>query len=304
MKTGVAAFLLAAGACAWQGNVQAQQALVLDSWASDDADGSRVAKAGISLDWRHDDDRHYQGLRVEQAWFDPAGGGAERRASAYLRFAGSSAGHPAWRWKGRIGSDGHTWLGSASAVHDGARRLELFLEREVVETPLGLERGIHYTYGGAALDLPLGDDDMTVLLAGVQAFDGGNRRTHLRLRQVHVLSQAHGLSVQLRLRHARDSRPHSYDYYSPRWYARVLPVLQWRRFSGGWQFRVAAGAGRQADADNGWRNARRLEAGVTSPADRPWSFDASLVHTDEPSGASGGGGYRYTQAMFTATRRF
>ena len=84
---------------------------------------------------------------------------------------------------------------------------------------------------------------------------------------------------------------------------RAIPMLQWRRFRGGWQYRVAAGVGRQADADSGWRAAQLLEASVTSPADQDgWWLRASTVHTNEPS--SFGNGYRYTQAMLTLGRRF
>ena len=143
---------------------------------------------------------------------------------------------------------------------------------------------------------------MTVL-GGVQDFNGDNRRLHLRGRYVHVVDEAHGLSLQLRVRYARDSVPHEYDYFSPRWYARVLPMVQWRRFRGGWQYRVAAGVGRQADADSGWRAAQLLEASVTSPTDQDgWWLRASAVQTNEPS--SFGSGYRYTQAMLTLGRRF
>jgi hypothetical protein len=288
---------------AWHPQAQAQQAIGVDAWHSDDADGSRVAKAGIVYDFRHDSDSRRDGIRLERARFAPAGGHAVTRDAVYWRFAGGRTDAQAWSWMGMLGSDGHTWLGNASLVRNGARRVEYFVEREAVETPIALREGVHATFAGAAVDLPWNRRDTSVLLGGVQAFGDGNRRTHLRLTQVHVLSDNAGLSLQLRLRYARDSDPHALDYYAPRWYARAVPVVQWRRFRSGWQYRLAAGAGRQADADAGWRAARLLEAAITSPADRAWGFQASLVHTDEPSG-SGQGGYRYTQAMVSVTRKF
>lgn len=296
------ALVCACMCCAWHAPAQAQQAMVLDAWGSDDADGNRVVKSGLGYDYRHVDDNHYRGLRLERARFAPGGGDVLRRNSAYWRFAGGDAREGAWSWNGMLGSDGHTWLGNASLVRNGPRRLEYFLEREVVETPRGLRDGIHATFAGAAADMAWGKADTSVFLGGVQAFGDGNRRTHLRFRQVHVLSESQGLSVQLRLRFARDSEPHASDYYAPRWQARALPVLQWRRFHAGWQFRVAAGAGRQGDADAGWRPARLLEAGITSPSDRAWAVDASLVHTNEPSVS--GSGYRYTQARISVARKF
>lgn len=296
------ALAFACACCAWHAPAQAQQAMVLDAWGSDDADGSRVAKFGLGFDYRHLDENHYGGLRLERARFAPAGGDVVRRSSAYWRFAGGDDKAGAWSWNGMLGSDGHTWLGNASLVRNGPRRIEYFLEREVVETPRALRDGIHATFAGASADVAWGKSDTSVFLAGLQAFGDGNRRTHLRFRQIHVLSEEQGLSLQFRLRYARDSDPHAYDYYAPRWQARALPVLQWRRFRGGWQFRLAAGAGRQGDADTGWRAARLVEAGISSPPDRAWAVDASLVHTNEPSVT--GNGYRYTQARISITRKF
>ena len=284
----------------------AQQALGVDVRASDDADGTRIARTGLSLDYRHADAGHYAGLHLQQARFSPGAGGDFERNSVYWRFAGGATGHDDWSWAGMLGSDGHTWLGNANLVRNGAHRFEAFIDRSEIETPVALRQRKAATFAGAAVDLPWqakDTRDTTVLLGGVQVFDDGNRRTHVRATQIHVLDEARGLSLQLRLRYARDSAPHSLDYYSPRWSARALPVLQWRRFRGGWQYRVAAGIGRQADADAGWRGARLLEAGVTSPTTRRWAVDAALVHTNEPS-ASGLGGYRYTQVKLSVMRSF
>lgn len=301
-RHGLIVVLVACACGAWHAPARAQQAAIFDAWGSDDADGTRIAKAGLGVDYRHRDAGHYDGLRLERARFAPAGGDVAWRNSVYWRFAGGDTGAGAWSWNGMLGSDGHTWLGNASLVRNGPWRVEYFLEREAVETPRALRDGVHATFAGASTDLAWGKSDTSVLLAGLQAFGDGNRRTHLRFRQVHVLSETHGLSLQLRLRYARDSDPHAYDYYAPRWQARALPVLQWRRFRGGWQFRLAAGAGRQADADAGWRAARLVEAGISSPADHKWAIDASLVRTDEPS--ISGSGYRYTQARISVTRMF
>ena len=278
----------------------AQQAVGVDVFASTDADHAEVTKFGLDWDLVHDDPDHYRGLRLERARFAPPGIAPRNDQRLYARFAaGDTAG---WSWRGKVGTDGDALLGSASLVRGGSWRQEYFVEREVVETAQGLAEGLHYTYGGAAFDLPVNARQVFTALAGVQDFSGDNRRLHLRGRYVHVVDEAHGLSLQLRVRYSHDHVPHEFDYFSPRWYARALPMLQWRRFLGGWRVQAAAGTGRQGDADGGWRPANLVEASISSPADRDWRFEASLLHTNEPSAT--GAGYRYTQGMLSLSRRF
>ena len=58
----------------------------------------------------------------------------------------------AWRWQGRLGTNGHTALGSVTLNTEGPQRRELFFEREALETQAGVERGQMYNIAGAALD--------------------------------------------------------------------------------------------------------------------------------------------------------
>jgi hypothetical protein len=133
-------------------------------------------------------------------------------------------------------------------------RKELFVEREIVETPLGISRGIYYTFAGAAIDLPADDRNIFTAFAGIQDFTGDNVRFHVRGSYVHVVKPEWGLSAQLRGRYFRSTAPGEFDYFSPRWYAEVLPVLQMRRFVSGWQLLGAAGYGAQRDSASKWRS--------------------------------------------------
>jgi hypothetical protein len=218
----------------------------------------------------------------------------------YVRLADSAG---KWKWSATVGTDGHTVLGSASIHNEAALRQEYFVEREILETPTGLTRRIYYTFGGAALDLPAGERDSFTVFAGLQKFSGRNLRTHLRGTFVHVVKPDWGLSVQLRTRWFRSSHPHEFDYYSPRWYAEVLPVVQVRRFVGGWQLLGAAGYGAQRDSDSGWRASRYLNARVTSPAfQKGWAVNAAATYSNTP--VSTGLVYRYTQFSLGLTKAF
>lgn len=273
-------------------------AIGVDTFYSSDSDHTEVLKVGADFDWHWKGDEEYRGVRVERAWFKPLGQREKRFNRAYMRVADRLG---QWKWSATIGTDGRTVLGSAAIHNEAKLRQEYFIEREIVETPVGLRRGIYYTFGGVALDVPVDERNSFTFFGGLQEFTGSNVRAHLRGTYVHVIKPKWGLSVQLRGRYFHSSRPHQFDYYSPRWYAEVLPVLQVRRFVGGWQLLGAAGLGRQRDADSGWRSSRYLNARVTSPAfEKGWAVSAAATYSNTP--VSSGLVYRYTQFTLGLTK--
>ncbi len=292
---------LVLGACAMMAATPAAAqgpAAGIDVFYASDSDHTEVLKLATNVDWRWDGPERHQGIRLEKAWFKPVGRGGREMDRVYLRFA-DAAGR--WKWSATAGTDGHTILGSAAAHNDARLRQEYFVEREIVETPIGLKRGIYYTFAGAALDLPVDDRDSFTTFAGLQKFTGDNLRTHLRAGYVHVLEPKWGLSVQLRTRYFHSSDPREYDYYSPRWYAELLPVVQMRRFVGGWQLLGAVGYGAQRDSESGWRSSRLLNARVTSPAfQKGWALNAAATYSNTP--VSSGLVYRYTQVTLGLTK--
>lgn len=269
----------------------AQGAAHLDLFASDDADDTSVTKAGLTLDYRFEDIEHYRGIKLEQVRIRPLGQPAWDDQRIYYRFADRS---DQWTWNGQVGTDGDTVLGSASLVRDVARRQEYFVERDILETPLGVD-GLYYTFVGAAFDVPLDDKGrrQVTALAGVQDFTGDNVRTHLRGRYVATLVPDWGLSAQLRVRAFHNSDPFEADYYSPRWFAEALPVVQLRRFRSRWMYSAALGWGWQRDSGSDTRSARLLEAGVTSPRNRAdWYLRATASYSNTPTGTGQSYGYR------------
>lgn len=297
------AALLAATACAAAAPCAAAQpshAVATDFAFSTDAEHTDVAKAGVNLDLNYKDPDHYAGIRLEKAWFKPLGLSWHGRERVYLRAADTIGG---WKWNATVGTDGHTVLGAAG-VHDEAKlRKELFVEREILETPLGLSRGIYYTFIGAAIDLPADERNVLTLVGGVQPFTGDNVRTHARATFVHVLDPDRGISLQLRARYFRDSVPREYDYYSPRWYVQAVPVLQLRRFTGsGWRYLVAGGVGVQRDNASHWRRSSYFNAQLSTPPKRGWSGNGSVLFSETPTGT--GHSYRYLQLSFGLRRTF
>lgn len=275
----------------------------VDLFVSDDADDTEIQRLGVTLDWRFVDARHYRGLALERARIAPLGGPGHVDERAFYRFADTSG---AWQWHGRVGTDGHRLLGAASLVRTGRLRTEAFAERDLLETRRGLERGQVVTFAGAAVDIPLEDGDrrQLTLLAGLQDFDDGNLRTHLRANLVQTLSDRLGLSAQLRARAFRNSTPRAGDYFSPESFMEAVPVLQVRRrFAGGWTGAVAGGWGRQRQTGTPWRDARLVQASLTSPVAPGRSYlRATFNYSDTPGVA--GQGYGYRQATLQWVKPF
>lgn len=273
-----------------------------DLFISTDSDDTTVIRLAGDFDLRNDGDSRRLGLRIENAWYKLLDRPTEQRQRAFLQAGDKISG---WTWAARIGSDGDSVIGAAS-IHDDARfRKEFFIERDIVETPLGLERELYSTFAGAAVDLPVDDRNVFTAMAGLQEFTGKNERYHLRGSYIHVLKPDWGLSAQLRGRYFHSTRPGEFDYYSPRNFVQVLPALQVRRFMEGWRLRAVGGIGAQRDSNSGWNRANFAQFQVDSPTDSPWTVGAELTFTNTPSSSAiAADGYSYFQSRISVRRRF
>lgn len=273
----------------------------LSVFASDDADDTSMLETGLTLDYRFEDVERYRGIKLERLDIRPLGGERWRDHRAYYRFADYN---DHWLWNGQVGTDGDTVVGNANFVRGGRVRQEYFVERDVLETPRGVE-GLHHTFLGASFDLPLGEGERQQLttLVGVQDFTGSNVRAHLRASYLATVVPEWGLSAQLRTRAFHNSVPGEYDYYSPRWFAEAVPVLQVRRFHKRWMYSAALGWGWQRSSGADVREARLVEAAITSPrTGRDWYFRATASYSNTPTGA--GQSYGYRQLMLELVRPF
>jgi len=273
-----------------------------DFFYSSDSDGTEVARAALNFDLRHKSENDYLGVSVEKAWYDPANAPGQSRERVFLRAAATKAG---WQGRARIGTDGDTLIGSISTNDTSRFRKELFVERDIIETRQGLEKGLYSTFAGAAVDLPADDRNIFTALAGLQEFTGDNLRLHLRGSYIHVVKPEWGLSAQLRGRYFSNSEPREFDYYSPRWFAEILPVAQLRRFVSGWQLVGAAGLGIQRDSESDWRPSRYAHARFRSPERERWSVTGDVTYTNTPSlTGTAASGYSYVQMSVGVSLRF
>jgi hypothetical protein len=304
--------VLAAGLLVFASPAQAQaegddQSLELrpsagvEFFASADSDDTSVVKLlGRTLLADRGPDT-FAGLSLERAWFTPLGQETRKDTRAYLEVA-----NPLGRdWLGRIkvGTDGKTWLGSANLrTKDWSK--EIFLEREIVETPRGVDEGIYYTFLGGSMDFPLSDRDTFNATAAVQGFTGRNERLHLRGSYVHVVKSKLGLSVQLRARIFHSTEPGEFDYYSPRNFLQALPVVQMRRFTAtGWMVLGAVGYGLQRATNSEWQSARLAEIRLESPRNSR-DLRAFLNVQYSNNSLNGSGDYHYVMGRVGLTAKF
>ncbi|AKQ41486.1 hypothetical protein CP97_04740 [Aurantiacibacter atlanticus] len=280
---------------------QSRPAAGTQVWASSDSDGTEVLKIMGRALWSLEDRQTYAGIAVEYAHFSPASGEDEVDERVYFDLADHLG--PDWRWRARIGTDGHTVLGSAE-IRRADWAQSLFVEREIVETEQGLANRIYYTFVGASSDFQIDDANSFSLTAGVQEFTGKNERLHLRGRLVHTLKAEAGLSGHLDVRYYHSTAPREFDYFSPRDFVRVVPLLQLRRFNqDGWMFLAAGGFGAQHSSGAGWSAAKSGQLRLESPQmRRDINIFAELIYTNDS--ISGGTDYDYVMGRAGLTIGF
>ena len=273
----------------------------VELFASTDSDDTSVVKLLGRVLFSDKGQDEFAGLAIEQVWFKPMGQQARKDQRIYVDLADKAGGN--WLWRARVGTDGHSWLASAN-LRTADWSKEFFVEREIVETSRGVDEGIYYTFAGASFDLPASNRDTFNIMTGVQEFTGKNVRLHLRGSYVHVVKPELGLSLQLRGRIFHSTRPGEFDYYSPKNFAQVLPVLQMRRFdSSGWMYLAAAGLGLQRATNSGWQAAKLADFRVESPRG-VHGFRAFAQVQYSNNSLSGAGDYHYVMTRLGITARF
>src|SRR3546814_16393802 len=92
--------------------------------------------------------------------------------------------------------------------------------------------------------------------------------------------------MQLRARSFHNSHPRELDYYSPRRFDEVLPLLRLRRLHGGWMFAAAAGVGQQRESGAHWRAPRLAHLTEARHRTSPdWYLLTPLQSTPLPTAA-------------------
>lgn len=169
---------------------------------------------------------------------------------------------------------------------------ELFVNRDWVETAKALDRGIHFNFGGMALEQGVGEHLTLVGIGGRQNFSDGNHRNHRRFRVIVQPDLDYGVTLQARYRaYNSSSQDVGGNYFNPGQYEEAMLALGWRFKIDGWSTNVTAGFGRQKIDDGPRTSTHLFEVALQSPISRNDSF--RLRGGLNSNGSFNGPNYRY-----------
>jgi hypothetical protein len=190
---------------------------------------------------------------------------------------------------------GHDLLtadGNCRAALAERTALEVFVNRDWVETANALDKGVHFTYAGGGVEQGFGPHVTVIGLAGYQSFSDANSRNHGRIRLIIQPDLDLGLTLQARYRvYTSSSEDVGGAYFNPSRYDEAMLAIGWRQRLLGWTTRLTAGAGRQHVADDPSTPTRLLEIGAQSPPIHAYSI--GLRGGFNQSASFNGPDYRY-----------
>ncbi|MCG2608573.1 hypothetical protein LZZ98_08520 [Acinetobacter sp. SM34] len=250
--------------------VQNERAAGTEFFFSDDSEGFQTRKLSAEFLPQYENADHYLGVRASAYQYK-----AEdwRRDGQKISFIGreiDSATANGWFVDaGIFTQDDHslfTFDGSYRTALAKKTAIELFANRDWVETKPALDAGTNFTFVGAAVDQGLGEHVTVVGLAGSQFFSDDNRRDHGRIKVIYQPSLDLGLTLQARYRTYQSSKADVAGYYfNPHDYEEGMLAMGWRQRFAGWTTGLTAGFGRETINDDPSQGTRLFELNVQSP---------------------------------------
>jgi hypothetical protein len=172
--------------------------------------------------------------------------------------------------------------------------LEMFVNRDWVETAAALDQGVNFTFGGIAMDQVINRHFTIVGLAGLQNFSDDNFRNHGRVKLIFQPDTDLGLTLQLRYRSFTSSSSNvGGAYFNPGQYDETMLALGWRQRVSGWMANLTAGTGQQKVASDPATPTLLLDIGLQSPSrNKNYAFRISAIMSR--SASFNGPDYRYS----------
>ena len=247
-----------------------ERAAGTEFFLSDDSEGFQTRKLSAEFLPQYEDADHYLGIRGSAYQYRTDDWKRDGQKISFIGRDIESATANGWTLEaGLFEQGGHTLLtfdGSYRTALAEKTAVELFANRDWVETQPALDAGTNFTFVGAALDQGLGEHVTLVGLAGTQFFSDDNRRDHGRLRLIYQPSLDLGLTLQARYRMYRSSEEDvGREYFNPEDYQESMLALGWRQRFAGWSAGLTAGFGREKINQDPSQSTRLFELNVQSP---------------------------------------
>ena len=253
-----------------ENQTSSERAAGTEFFLSDDSEGFQTRKLSAEFLPQYKDADHYVGIRGSAYQYRADDWKRDGQKISFIGRDIESATGNGWTLEAGLFEQGdHTLLtfdGSYRAALAEKTAVELFANRDWVETQLALDAGTNFTFMGAALDQGLGEHVTLVGLAGTQFFSDDNRRDHGRLRLIYQPSLDLGLTLQARYRMYRSSEEDvGREYFNPKDYQESMLALGWRQRFAGWSAGLTAGFGREKINQDPSQSTRLFELNVQSP---------------------------------------
>lgn len=247
-----------------------ERAAGTEFFLSDDSEGFQTHKLSAEFLPQYEDADHYLGVRGSAYQYRADDWKRDGQKVSFIGRDIESATANGWTLEAGLFEQGdHTLLtfdGSYRTALAEKTAVELFANRDWVETQPALDAGTNFTFVGAALDQGLGEHVTLVGLAGTQFFSDDNRRDHGRLRLIYQPSLDLGLTLQARYRMYRSSEEDvGREYFNPEDYQESMLALGWRQRFAGWSAGLTAGFGREKINQDPSQSTRLFELNVQSP---------------------------------------
>ncbi|WKT73547.1 hypothetical protein [Acinetobacter variabilis] len=247
-----------------------ERAAGTEFFLSDDSEGFQTRKLSAEFLPQYEDADHYLGVRGSAYQYRADDWKRDGQKISFIGRDIESTTAKGWTLEAGLFEQGdHTLLtfdGSYRTALAEKTAVELFANRDWVETQPALDAGTNFTFVGAALDQGLGEHVTLVGLAGTQFFSDDNRRDHGRLRLIYQPSLDLGLTLQARYRMYRSSEEDvGREYFNPEDYQESMLALGWRQRFAGWSAGLTAGFGREKINQDPSQSTRLFELNVQSP---------------------------------------
>lgn len=247
-----------------------ERAAGTEFFLSDDSEGFQTRKLSAEFLPQYEDADHYLGVRGSAYQYRADDWKRDGQKISFIGRDIESTTAKGWTLEAGLFEQGDhtlfTFDGSYRTALAEKTAVELFANRDWVETQPALDAGTNFTFVGAALDQGLGEHVTLVGLAGTQFFSDDNRRDHGRLRLIYQPSLDLGLTLQARYRMYRSSEEDvGREYFNPEDYQESMLALGWRQRFAGWSAGLTAGFGREKINQDPSQSTRLFELNVQSP---------------------------------------
>lgn len=217
---------------------------------SHDSDGFQTTKVSAEFFPEFKDSNHYVGVRASAYDYRDHDWSKSGQKLSLLAKKVDPATANGWTVDTGLFQQGSrtllTFDGDYQTQLSKTTHLELFANRDWVETPTALDRGISFNFVGAAVDQKFGEHVTLVGLAGPQFFSDGNRRDHGRIKLIYQPFLDSGLTLQARYRTYHSTKADvDGHYFNPRNYSESMLAVGWRKRFSGWTTGLTAGVGRE-----------------------------------------------------------